>query len=53
MQKKNETGEKFAVVYLWQGERHRLLQDFESIESARLAIAELVKSGFRAWAEGL
>lgn len=39
------------VIYIWQGERHRHLTQFTSEEAANEAAAEMVRDGWRSWAE--
>jgi len=44
---------KYAVIYLWRGERHQLLQSFETVREARAAAHEVQMRGFHAWVEEL
>ncbi len=41
----------YQIIYLWKGERHRLLKTFTKLEDAKSAIVDVRLAGFQAWIE--
>jgi hypothetical protein len=42
---------RYEVIYLWQGERHCLLRQFDSREEAQAAAAEMRVAKWQSWCE--
>lgn len=41
----------YTIIYTFMGERHRALQDFHDMESAKALLAEFKDAGVQAWIE--
>lgn len=42
---------KWAVIYLWEGARHRHLEDFTSFPAASIVAQKFIADGWKAWIE--